>query len=107
MATVTAARKTPSPRIRNDWVSKSLAGAILGLALGLAASGILNHWAMAIPFSTRLQLAMWIVPPVWMGVLGGVFFFRSGLRAWAWLGLATLVSYATMFAIRYLGAGSS
>ncbi|WZB68131.1 hypothetical protein WJ971_12870 [Achromobacter xylosoxidans] len=46
---------------------------------------------------TRSQLAMWLVPPVWLGVLSTVYFFRSGPRAWAWLGGACAVLYGALF----------
>lgn len=74
------------PPIRRDWLSKTLAGFVLGAVLALGCSGLFLQFNADMPLSVRGQLAMWMVPPVWLGVLGGVFFFASGLRAWLWLG---------------------
>jgi hypothetical protein len=50
--------------------------------------------------NVRAQLAMWMVAPVWMGVLGGVFAFRDGKRAWGWLGAANLLVFVLLGAWR-------
>jgi len=86
----------PTP-IRRDWLSKSLAGAVLGLVLALQTSALLSALTGSIPLATRAQLAMWCVPPVWLGVLSTVYFFGSGLRAWGWLGAACLALYGGLF----------
>lgn len=82
-----AAAKPPAdkPAIRTDWLSKTLAGLLLGLSLALIASGLLMVRLDGMPLPVSGQLAMWLVPPVWLLVLSLVYFFRSGLRAWAWL----------------------
>lgn len=85
----------PAP-IRRDWVSKTLAGALLGFALALGCSALLAALTRDIPLATRSQLAMWLVPPVWLGVLGTVYFFGSGLRAWIWLGGACALLYGAL-----------
>ncbi|MBD9382383.1 hypothetical protein IB258_14095 [Achromobacter sp. ACM02] len=82
----------PAP-IRRDWISKSLAGALLGFALAMGASATLAALTAGIPLATRSQLAMWLVPPVWLGVASTVYFFASGLRAWIWLGGACVLLY--------------
>lgn len=86
----------PAP-IRRDWISKSLAGALLGFALAMGASAALAALTAGIPLATRSQLAMWLVPPVWLGILSTVYFFASGLRAWLWLGGACLALYGGLF----------
>lgn len=87
----------PAP-IRRDWISKSLAGAVLGLAIALGASVLLAALTAGVPLATRSQLAMWLVPPVWLGILSTVYFFGSGLRAWGWLGGACLALYGGLYA---------
>lgn len=77
-------RRKPGP-IRPDWVSKTLAGLLLGFSLSLVAAGVLMTLLRGMPLPVSGQLAMWLVPPVWLGVLSFVYFFSSGLRAWAWL----------------------
>lgn len=76
--------RKPRP-IRKDWVSKTLAGLLLGFSLALVAAALLMTQLRGMPLPVSGQLAMWLVPPVWLGVLSGVYFFSSGLRAWAWL----------------------
>lgn len=71
--------------LRNDWLSKSLAGVLLGFALGLLTGNYVALLGAGLAPPVRAQLAMWSVAPVWLGVMGGVFLFRSGARAWAWL----------------------
>ena len=89
-----------TPPIRRDWVSKTLAGCLLGLALSLAASALYSDMNAALPLPTRGQLAMWMVPPIWLGTLAGVYFFPSGLRAWLWLGAANAAAYGALLVIR-------
>lgn len=79
-----AALAKPRP-IRPDWVSKTLAGLLLGFSLAIITSGLLMTQLQGMPLPVSGQLAMWLVPPVWLGVLSFVYFFSSGLRAWAWL----------------------
>jgi hypothetical protein len=80
-----ATRRRKPPPIRPDWVSKTLAGLLLGFSLSIIASGLLMTRLGDMPLPVSGQLAMWLVPPVWLGVLSLVYFFGSGLRAWAWL----------------------
>jgi len=84
-------------KIQRDWVSKTIAGTVLGLALALAAGGAVMRLSSATPMIAA-QFAMWIVPPVWMGVLSLCYLFRNGLRTWLWLGAATLLAYALLYA---------
>lgn len=96
-----AAASRPAP-IRRDWVSRSLGGTLLGFTFALGCSGLLTL-ALAligIPLATRAQLAMWLVAPVWLAVLGSCFMFASGARTWLWLGLANLVVFGAYFIAR-------
>ncbi|MNR62519.1 hypothetical protein D3C85_1845660 [compost metagenome] len=63
----------------------------------MGASAALAALTAGIPLATRSQLAMWLVPPVWLGILSTVYFFASGLRAWLWLGGACLALYGGLF----------
>lgn len=89
----------PAP-VQRDWVSKTLAGTLLGLALALGASGVFSQLNAAMPLPVRGQLAMWMVPPLWLGTLGLVYFFQSGLRAWLWLGGANLLAYGALWYLK-------
>lgn len=90
-------RSGKSVPVRRDWCAKTLAGVVLGFALALIGSGLFSALATGIAPAIRAQLAMWMVVPVWVAVLGGVYAFSSGLRAWCWLGALTLGLYAAWY----------
>ncbi len=96
-------RTTTKPAaIAPDWLSKALAGTLLGFMLAVGCSGVFAWLASGVPLATRGQLAMWMIAPVWMGVLSGVFFFRSGRRAWAWLAGANLLVFGVQALLRLI-----
>jgi hypothetical protein len=83
--------------LSRDWLSKTLAGVAGGFGLGIAASGLLACLTPgALDVQNKFQVAMWLVPPVWIGVMSASFMFRTGLRAWVWLGGANLAGFAML-----------
>lgn len=92
-------RPKPSP-IRPDWVAKILAGTLLGFTLAIGCSGLLVALTPDMAKVIQGQLAMWLVMPVWLTVLGLVFLFASGWRAWLWLGAANLLVFAALLLTR-------
>ncbi|OUR73020.1 hypothetical protein A9Q78_05280 [Methylophaga sp. 41_12_T18] len=76
---------------QTDWLSKTLAGLLLGLFLSLACSAVFMQLPLNIAMSVKVQLAMWSVAPIWLFVLSLCFLFPTGQRAWLWLGLANLL----------------
>lgn len=90
-----------STPIRRDWLSKSLAGCLLGLSFALGCSGLLNLLLHTLPVAVRAQFVMWSVAPVWLAVLSGCFLFASGARAWRGLALANLLVFGLLSATRY------
>tara|TARA_R110001606_G_scaffold81510_2_gene187434 strand:+ start:431 stop:736 length:306 start_codon:yes stop_codon:yes gene_type:complete len=99
-----------SPRhapIRPDWISKTLAGGVLGLTLAVALSGLFAWLGPGgISAANKDQLNMWLVPVIWLVPLSTVYLFRSGLRAWLWLGAANLIAGGALTATRLCLAGS-
>lgn len=85
--------------IRRDWISKSLAGFIGGGLIAIGSTGILDFLCADLPISIRGQIVMWLLPPIWLGVMSSVYFFRSGSKAWSWLGSAGLVCCLTGVAL--------
>lgn len=87
--------------VRDDWLSKTLAGTLLGFGLAMAVAGLV---AWAGPGGTaatnKFQFVMWLVAPVWVGVLSFCYLFRNGRQAWLWLGAANVVVFAGLFACR-------
>lgn len=91
----------PLPPIQRDWISKTLAGLLLGAVLAFGSSGLFSLLFTEISLSVRGQLAMWMAPTVWLGVLSGVYFFASGLRAWLWLGGASGLLLGLGFVLKH------
>ena len=76
---------------QTDWLSKTLAGLLLGLFLSLPCSAVFMQLPLNIAMSVKVQLAMWSVAPIWLLVLSLCFLFPTGQRAWLWLGLGNLL----------------
>ena len=102
MTLKTARTASERSRLSRNWLSKTLAGVIGGFGLGIAASGLLACLTPgALDVQNKFQVAMWLVPPVWIGVMSASFMFRSGLRAWAWLGGANIAGFAMLAFARH------
>lgn len=88
-------------KIRPDWCSKSLAGLLGGLGLALALAGLVA-WLTpgGIQGANKYQFVMWLMSPLWLGVLSLVYLFPSGAAAWGWLGGANLLAFAALAACR-------
>lgn len=86
------------------WLGKASAGLVLGFGLALSLSGLFAWWGPGgiDGGSGKFQFNMWLMSPLWVLVLGFVFLFRDSLRAWLWLGMANVVSFALLFASRLL-----
>lgn len=95
---------TLPPLSSRDWLGKAAAGLVLGYALAIGISGLVAWFTPGgiEGGGGKLQFVMWITAPVIAGVLSFCFLFRTGLRAWSWLGLANLVVFALLFGGRTL-----
>lgn len=82
--------------------AKSLAAALLGLPLTVGLIGLL---ALLWPGQQDVVTLPWLLLsfPAWIGVMALAFAFKSGLRAWLWMGGATLLCFALLFAFKALG----
>lgn len=82
-----------------DWLGKGSAGLLLGFVIALGASGLLKL-ATGVGdtfFSTKGQLSMWLMSPVWAIVLSLCFLFASTRRAWGWLALLAGAIWGLLF----------
>ena len=97
-AVVSATRQRLQSR---HWLGKPLAGTVLGYTLAVALSGII---ALLTPGGFagegKVQFNMWMIAPVGATVLGLVCRFRDSLRAWLWLGLANLLAWGVLWALK-------
>lgn len=87
-----------------DWFGKTCAGLVLGFSLAVAVSG-LCAWQTPGGIAGgngKIQFVMWLIAPLWAGVLCFVFLFRDSRRAWLWLGGANLVACGLLAGVRGL-----
>ncbi|MDM5175659.1 hypothetical protein PO883_00340 [Massilia sp. DJPM01] len=80
---------------------------VLGYPLAIALSGVLHRlmqWLDAGPVAG--QLAMWVVYPLWVGVIALVFLVPSKRACWTWLALANALA-AGAFYLMALAGGSA
>lgn len=92
----------PRERLQSrHWFGKTMAGFVLGYALAVALSGV---FALLTPGGLggegKIQFVMWTIAPVWATVLGFVYLFRDSLRAWLWLGVATVAAFGLLWALK-------
>lgn len=89
-----------------DWPGKVSAGLVLGFLLALGGSGLFRA-VFGIGeafFSTKGQLSMWLMSPLWALILSLVFLFRSGWRAWGGLAIANALVWGLFALIGGIGA---
>lgn len=87
----------PKKTVKPHWLLKSVAGTVLGLSLAIAIAGLFYLLAPAGP--GKIQMAMWIVSPIWLTAVSAVFLFRDGMRASLWLGAANAAAYAILLSL--------
>lgn len=95
-------KRKAAAKIQPDWWSKSFAGAVLGLTLALALSGIfawLGPGGLYAP--DKRQFNMWIIAPLWMTALSLVYLIPTGRRALTILSGLNLLAYGVLFFARY------
>lgn len=86
------------PLTSKNWFGKTAAGVILGFALALGLSGLfrISGGIEEAFFSTRGQVAMWMMAPIWALILSFVFMFRTTTRAWGWLLVANVIVWGAI-----------
>lgn len=79
------------PLTSRNWFGKASAGLVMGFVLSLGLSGLIYQaiGAGETGLSTRAQFAMWSIAPCWCLIHSFCFLFRSSLRAWGVLSLAS------------------
>lgn len=91
-----------STPFRADWISKSLAGIVLGFFAAMAICGLFFLLPLQIGRSGEAQLIMWLLGPIWLTILSTCFLFRTGARAWFWLGVTNVVLYSLYFLFKFI-----
>lgn len=82
--------------------ARYLAAALLGLPLSVGLIGLI---ALAWPGDQQVTTLPWVMMafPVWISMMTLAFVFKSALRAWLWLGSATVASFALLYGFKALG----
>ena len=80
---------------------KSTAAAFLGLPLAVIVVGILALLSQDQARTTLPWLLLFVL--FWIGAMTIAFLFRTGLRAWLWMGGATLLGYAALYWLKASG----
>ncbi|MGO2959148.1 MAG: hypothetical protein ACTIDN_08940 [Acetobacter sp.] len=75
------------------WVGKSMAGVLMGFAVALAFSGILINQVFVSRSLVTVQLAMWVMPPLWLACLSVCFLFSTAYRAWFFMSTIALILF--------------
>ena len=91
---------------RKNWIGTASAGVILGFVLALGLCGAFARFGPGAIgfFSAQGQVTMWLMAPLWAGILSFCFLFQTGLRAWGWLGLANLCVWGLLYAVGFVGS---
>lgn len=77
----------------SGWLGQGLAGLILGFTLALGVSKLFMLMTPEMVQTARVQLAMWMVMPVWLTVFAISFLWRRALHAWVMLGILNLAVF--------------
>jgi cytochrome bd-type quinol oxidase subunit 2 len=86
-----------------DWLSKTLAGLIFGLAIAFVCMGFYAWYGPGdIHSANKSQFVMWLVSPLWLVILAAVYLFPSGKQAWTVLFVVTALLYCSFFLLRSL-----
>lgn len=85
-------------------LAKTFAGIVLGLPLSMALVAV-AIWLWPHSSESVVIPMMVIFFPLWIGIMAATFLFRTGVRAWAWLAVANLVAFATLFLAKHTMPG--
>jgi len=79
-----------------------LTAIVLGLPLAV---GVIGLCVLLWPGPLQVHTLPWLllVFPLWIGAMSLAFVFRSGARAWWWLGAATLLCHGLLYALKAVG----
>ncbi|MGC4028570.1 MAG: hypothetical protein QM696_06850 [Steroidobacteraceae bacterium] len=91
-----------------NWIGKASAATVLGFWLAIGLSGLFASFGPGglTAGTGKVQFNMWMIAPLWTAVLCACFMFRSGLRAWLWLGAANVLVYALLWGGRALSGAT-
>jgi len=80
---------------------KSFAAALLAPPLAVALVGLAALMSSNQHRDTLPALLMFF--PIWVALMAAAFLFKSGLRAWLWMGGATVLGFGLLYALKASG----
>lgn len=86
--------ESPVKPIDSAWFLKGLAGLVLGFLLAIGCSRVFIQLTPAMIQTAQVQLAMWMVMPIWLTALGISFAFRTAVQTWLSLGILNLLVFS-------------
>ncbi|GAA0823173.1 hypothetical protein GCM10009111_32440 [Colwellia asteriadis] len=90
-------------KIQPHWWLKTFAGLLFGLTLAYALVGMFAWYGLGgIDAPVKVQFNMWMLSPIWLTVLTLTYLFKTGLKAFIYLGLANIVAYSVFFILGWL-----
>lgn len=84
-----------------DWLSFSLAAALPGLTLAILLSGVFQYAGDEMALD-KSQVAMWLVPPLWLAAAGLAFAAPTPAAAWWRLLLGNAAALCAFLAFRFV-----
>ena len=95
-------RLTSDEKIQPHWWSKTLSGLFLGLLLAYALVAIFAWYGPGgIDAPVKVQFNMWMITPIWLLVLSFTYLFKTGFKAFIYLGSANIFFYSLFFLLRW------
>ncbi|MBU2979909.1 hypothetical protein [Alteromonas sp. C1M14] len=97
------ARLSADQKIQPHWWSKTIASAVLGLTLAFAIIGLFAWYGPGgINGANKNQFNMWMISPIWLAIISFSFLFRTGTRAFLFLGGANVICWGLFVLLRYV-----
>lgn len=89
-------------KIQPHWWLKTFAGLTLGLTLSFALIGMFAWYGPGgIDAPVKVQFNMWMISPIWLIILTFSYLFKTGLKAFIYLGSANIMLYSLYFLLRW------
>ncbi|WP_314107118.1 hypothetical protein [uncultured Stenotrophomonas sp.] len=80
--------------------ARALAGLLAGFFVAAAAAGLIT-WVPSGPWQAVIVPSMVAFIPLWMLAALWAFSFRTGLRAWLWLGATAASGFGLLWLLRH------
>lgn len=93
--------RAPKQVWHKHWWRKTFAGAVLGLSLAFALSGLfawLGPGGLQAP--DKAQFVMWLITPLWMLMFSLVYLFANGNRALTVFAIANVLAWLALSYVR-------